>query len=343
MTRGLVIGKFYPPHKGHKLLIDTAVARAGHVDVIICEHPSQTIRGDLRARWLREIHPQISVRIVEDFGDDENSARWAKTVRELLGYSLDIVFTSEDYGDAFAYFLGAQHVMVDRDQLAVPVSGTMIRCAPLQSWEYLEPCVRAHFAKRVCVVGAESTGTTTVAQALAEHYSTVWLPEYGRQYTAEKLTASGAPGPSCTWESEDFEIIARRHLDEEDRLAREANRLLICDTDAMATAIWHERYMGTRSAVVEALAATRKYDLYLLTDCDIPFVQDGMRDGEHIRQWMTGRFCEELEAKRARWVWLRGSREARRAAAVKAVDELLQESGWDSHIASAGRESQPFN
>ena len=101
----------------------------------------------------------------------------------------------------------------------------------------------------------------------------------------------------------------------------------------MATAIWHERYMGTRSAAVEAMAAARKYDLYLLTDCDIPFVQAGMGDGEHIREWMTSRFREELEARRARSIWLRGSREARMAAAIMAVDEILEESGWDAGVA----------
>ena len=70
----------------------------------------------------------------------------------------------------------------------------------------------------------------------------------------------------------------------EDALARQANRILISDTDALATGIWHERYLSKKSAEVEAIAASHRHDLYLLTDCDLPFVQDGLRDGESIRE-----------------------------------------------------------
>ena len=85
-------------------------------------------------------------------------------------------------------------------------------------------------------------------------------------------------------------------------MERIANRVLICDTDAFATAIWHERYLGVPSAAVLAVAAGRTYDLYVLTDVDTPFVPDDIRDGE---RGLSGGFGADDEyafhATAARW------------------------------------------
>lgn len=84
-----------------------------------------------------------------------------------------------------------EHILVDRDREAVPISGTLVRSNPLGCWDFLEPPVRAWYAKRICLVGAESTGKTTLAQMLAERYQTVWVPEYGREYSERKLAEDG--------------------------------------------------------------------------------------------------------------------------------------------------------
>jgi NadR type nicotinamide-nucleotide adenylyltransferase len=187
----------------------------------------------------------------------------------------------------------------------------------LAHWEYLEPPVRAYLAKRVCVVGAESTGTTTLAQALAAHYCTAWVPEYGRDYSEIKL----ARGDYDTWRTDEFTQIAAEQCRLEDEAARRANRLLICDTDAFATGIWHRRYLGARSPAVEAIADGRRYDLYLLTGDEIPFVQDGLRDGEHIRHWMHDLFAAELAATCRPFALISGPHEARLAHAIALVEQ----------------------
>ena len=94
------------------------------------------------------------------------------------------------------------------------------------------------------------------------------------------------------------------------------------DTDALATSIWHERYLGDRSEEVEALAAARAYSLYILTSDDIAFVQDGTRDGEHLREWMTRRLRDELAQRQEPWIEVMGGREQRLASAIAAIDEL---------------------
>ena len=323
MTRGLVIGKFYPPHRGHKFLIDTALSQVDHLDVLICARPEQTIPGELRAQWLQEIHPSACVRAIDDPGEDDNSEFWAQYTVQILGSAPDVVFTSEDYGEAFANFLGCRHAMVDRERTHVQITARAIRAAPLRHWEYLEPCVRAYFAKRISVVGAESTGTTTLARDLAAHYRTVWVPEYGREY-CEKIQSAGVDLWTYQWRSEEFAEIARRQQEMENDLARQANQILICDTDVLATGIWHERYLRASSPEVEAIATAHRHNLYLLTDCDLPFVQDGLRDGETIRQWMTRRFEEVLTERGLPWVKISGFGEQRLAAAVREIDRIFE-------------------
>lgn len=319
--RGLVIGKFYPPHRGHKHLIDTARPHVDRLTAIVCAKPEQVPSGELRAGWLREIHPDVDVRLVDDCLDPDDSQAWAEYTVRSLGYIPDVVFTSEEYGEPYARFLGCRHVLVDLARQSMPVSGTQVRADPLGCWEYLEPPVRAYYAKRVCLVGAESTGKTTLARALAAHYGTVWVPEYGREHSERKLAEDGA----YHWNSTEFVLIAENQCRLEEAAARNANKVLICDTDAFATTLWHRRYLGFPSPEVAAVAAAhRPPDLYLLTDVDTPFVQDGTRDGEAIREWMHDAFIEELSAQGRPFRLLSGSYGERFRAAVAWVDALLE-------------------
>lgn len=260
----------------------------------------------------------LTVDDIADVDPHRTSEAWARRTEAVLGYRPDIVFTSEEYGERFASYLGAKHVNVDPNRATHPISGTLVRADASAHWHELEACVRAALVRRVCVLGAESTGTSTLAQALAEHYGTVRVPEYGRQFCEERLS-SGVP---LDWRAEHFVEIAREQQALEDRAARDCGAVLICDTDALATSVWHERYLGTTSPEVAELAAARSYSLYILTSDDIPFVQDGTRDGEHVRGWMTERFRDVLAARSDPWIEVAGSHECRLRAAVRAIDEI---------------------
>lgn len=318
-SRGLIIGKFYPPHRGHKYLIEYARAQCKELTVILCYKKTETISGMLRAQWLQRIHPDVRVLVIEDGKlADDDSKGWAQFTVDILGYVPDAVFTSEAYGDPYASFMGTVHVLVDRDRTHVPISATMVRSDPHKYAEFLEPCVRAYFARRICVLGAESTGTTTLSEALALHYKTVWAPEDGRMYSMGKRYGD----EHTTWRTDEFIHIAEAQSALEDSLAEASNGIVICDTDAFATSVWHERYMGTRSKEVEAIAARRKYDLYIVTGDEIPFEDDGLRDGEHIRHWMHTRFIERLTEEKKKFIVVTGSREERLKRAVSAIDGL---------------------
>ncbi len=320
---GLVIGKFHPPHRGHKLLIDTAMEQSRQTVVILCAKPGDTIPGELRGQWLQEIHPQARVMVIDDRYDENDSQVWARNTIRWLGRAPDAVFTSEDYGERYAALMGAQHVLVDRLRIRVPVSGTVVRNDPWAQWEYLEPPVRGWFARRICVLGAESTGTTTLAKALAGRLQTSWVEEYGREYSATKWARQ-----DFVWQTQEFIEIAREQARREDQAARAANRLLICDTNAFATALWHRRYMGTDCREIQQIARQGRCDLYLLTGDEIPFVQDGLRDGEHIRHQMHQWFEAALAGQGTPWQLLRGSPENRLREALELARALFTSSAW---------------
>jgi NadR type nicotinamide-nucleotide adenylyltransferase len=358
-AHGLVIGKFYPPHAGHHHLIDTAAAACARVSVVVAASSVESVPLALRTAWLREAHRQPNVEVfpvVDDAEIDyESDEAWSAHVaafraglamRSGLGVSVppvDAVFSSEAYGPELAERFSAVHVPVDPPRERFPVSGTAVRADPVAHWEFLSPPVRAYLARRVVVVGAESTGTTTLARALAAHYAerggvwaaTRWVPEYGRTYTEEKLAAArratGDPSlwlDGLTWESAEFTEIAERHAALEDAAARSGSPLLVCDTDAFATVVWHERYLGTPAPEVEAVHERVPHHLWILASPEgVPFEQDGWRDGESIRRWMSDRFREELEKRRLPHITVAGPHERRLADAVAATDALLAE-GW---------------
>mgnify|MGYP006283328521 CR=1 FL=1 len=148
---------------------------------------------------------------------------------------------------------------------------------------------------RVCIVGAESTGKTTLCTDLAASYSVPFVPEFGRWYT------EAMPDPSrYTWTSDDFVAIVETQHRFEDDMALWANDVMICDTGAYTTALFHEAYMGTPHDQLEALGALdrQRYDLIVVCDAATPFTQDdttGLRKDGSQRHWMHARYLELIE------------------------------------------------
>lgn len=170
--------------------------------------------------------------------------------------------------------------------------------------------------KRVCVLGAESTGKTTLARALAGAYGTLWNPEYGRPYTE-----IGRPAGSA-WTSWEFTHIARIQCWYEDFLAGSCDRVLFCDTDAFTTAVFHEVYLGMPARGFDELLA-RRYDAYLVCGLDVPFAHDGVREFEAKRRAMHERYLERAGSSGSPWALVEGTVDERLEAARALVDPLL--------------------
>ncbi|GAA1456611.1 AAA family ATPase [Williamsia maris] len=344
----LVIGKFYPPHAGHHALIRYAATVSEKVTVVAMSSAAESIPLDDRVGWLRESHsddPSVQITgIVCDAPVDLGSrAVWAAqvacmraAVAQVSPDFVDAVVSSESYGPHLATWFDAAHVSFDPERQRVPISGTRCRARLADSWTYLDAPARVGLTTRLVALGSESTGTTTVSLAVAQHFrdrggiweSTQWVPEYGRDATASKLSRLQTTSPDAdmndvTWTGDDFAHIARTQQVREDAAARDGSPLLVCDTDAFATTVWERRYLGPHSHRATSEARDTG-SIYLITDHeDVPFVQDGIRDGEHIRAEMTGWFIDALTRSGRSWVWLTGSLDERIALAVRVADQSL--------------------
>lgn len=314
---GVTVGKFYPPHMGHSHLIAEAKARCDRLVVLVADLPAQSLRASDRARWLADVHPEVEFIVTPD-DLPEAPGPWAARALQLLGRVPDVAFTSEEYGDAWATAMGCPHECIDLPRAAWPLSGTEVRADLAGRFTQLVPSARRDLALDVVVAGVESSGTTTLAGALARSLGTVEVPEYGRDYWVERE----ASRPGEPWTTDDFLHIADEHHRRGDALALDSTGVTVWDTDALCTAVWHRRYLDVDSPELDAITGARKPDLYLLTAPDFPFVQDGTReDGPH-RAEMHRWFRSRLDASGVPWIEVRGAHDQRLASALEAVAAL---------------------
>jgi HTH-type transcriptional regulator, transcriptional repressor of NAD biosynthesis genes len=319
--RALVLGKFLPYHLGHAHLIRTARAQCDALTVLVCSIKAEPIPGVLRFQWVRDAHPDARVlHVAEEVPQAPEDSPdfwpiWTDLIARHAG-RIDVVYTSESYGDELARRLHARHVCVDRPRATFPVSGTTIRADPMATWGFIPRQARGYFARRVAIVGPESSGKSTLAERLAAHFGTVHVPEFGRDWCLTR--------PAEHLELPDFEAIAWAQATLEDRMAHDANRVLVCDTELHTTATWSDMIVGTRPPWLTAAARERPYALFLLLGDDAPWIQDGTRVLGERRAEHLERLRAELREANREVVDLGGSWEDRFTGAVRAIERMMR-------------------
>ena len=318
MKTGLVLGRFLPPHMGHQYLIDFAQHYVDELLLVIGTRPTDAIAGELRLSWLKEMAPRAHIIHVIDENPEETHPlfwqTWEQTLRTALPFIPDYIFASEDYGWKLAELLGMQYIPVNHARTLVPISATLLRSDLMKYWRYIPPVVRPYFVKRVCIYGPELTGKSTLSIDLARHFQTVFVEEYARGLLEPK-------NGRCDYE--DIEKIARGQLASEQALARQANKILFCDTDVLTTTVWSNVLFGTCPASVYAAADATTYDLYLVTDIDVPWVDDSQRYFSTIRQQFFDLCIQALEQRNRPYILIKGTWDERLTKAIQAVETLL--------------------
>ena len=325
---GLVVGKFAPLHRGHQYLIDTALSQCRHVVLLSYSNPEfPGCEPERRADWLQTLYPRATSVVVTNQllsqwfegehrivppnsdADDVHRAFTADVVRRTTGREVDVVFTSESYGEGFAacldkYFRShnpsakpVRHVLVDPARVAVPTSGRSIREDVHAARQWLHPFVYASFVDRVVCLGGESSGKSTLAEALARAFGSVHAPEFGREWWVEK---------GGNLEFDDLLFIARRQVDRERRLAEQANRYLFCDTSPLTTLFYCLDQFGKSSEELVALAE-RTYALTVLCAPDFEFVQDGTRREPEFRLRQHDWYVRQLRQRGIPCIEVHGS------------------------------------
>ncbi|WP_129776567.1 AAA family ATPase [Peristeroidobacter soli] len=234
---------------------------------------------------------------------------------------VDAVFTSESYGEGFAAYLDryfrrvdssarpVQHVLVDAARTTVPTSGTSIRANVHAERQWLHPSVYASFVDRIVCLGGESSGKSTLTEALARAFGTCHAPEFGRELWVER---------GGTLEFDDLLLIGRTQVAREERLAGQSNRYLFCDTSPLTTLFYCLEQFGRAASELERLA-DREYALTILCAPDFDFVQDGTRREPEFRLKQHQWYLQELQRRGVPYIEVRGSVEAR----IEQVDRAL--------------------
>lgn len=176
----------------------------------------------------------------------------------------------------------------------------------------MQPAKTPATVKKVCILGPECTGKTDLSAFLANHYKTVWVEEYARAY----LNKLGRP-----YQQHDLLKIAHGQLRMEDEWVRDANRLLICDTNLYVIKVWSEFKYATCDREILSLIQNRIYDLYLLTYIDIPWQDDPLREHPAKREELYQIYLREMKSQATPFVEVRGDREQRRATSIEAIEK----------------------
>lgn len=325
---GLVLGKFMPVTNGHLFLIDTAIEQCETTHVMVCSDNTQPIEGWLRHRWVHDIYkdnPNVDVIWCTDQNpqyphecesvDIFYKKYWVPSVYKHIE-KLDVVFTSEDYGDEFAEYLGIEHVMVDQPRKSYPVSGTAVRENPFANWGFIPDIVKPYFTKRVVVMGPESTGKSTLVKNLASHYNTDYVEEYGRTYTE----ISGTDNLTDL----DFRNIAIKHQKLISEKLKDGHKVIFVDTEAITTKILGKMYLGDdfESFQIDEIISNQCFDLYLLLDIDVPWIDDGTRDFPNHREEHFNRIKSELDARKIQYTVISGDYQERFEKAITEVEKL---------------------
>jgi NadR type nicotinamide-nucleotide adenylyltransferase len=334
-SSGLVVGKFSPLHRGHELLIQTARSECLRLLIISYSVPElPQCSRKRRAGWLNKRFPDIEAYVLDqaeldrlakllgivaptipdnNAPDDDHRRFCGWVCQYVASRTIDVVFTSEDYGDGFAQVLTnyfrdfsptakqVTHRCVDKNRFDVPISGTQIRKNLYQYRDFLASEVYADLVKKVLLLGGESTGKTTLAQALAKALNTQWVSEYGRELWDAK---------QGKLEFDDMLHIANTQIEREDHFATEANGWLICDTSPLTTLLYSHA-MFDRAAPELIDLACRQYDRVLLCAPDFEFIQDGTRRDDAFRQYQHDWYERELTKRQIPFSVLEGSLEER--------------------------------
>lgn len=298
---GIVVGKFAPLTRGHITLINAAYTQSKRVLVILCHDPrwleKQSSRDQKiltlknRLRWLQNIFadtPDIKIVSVDESQFPEFPNGWQEFTSYVGQLAIDEIagtgkkntnisvamFSSEiSYDEKYKQHLGwMKHEIVDADRTMVPISATAIRNDLYKNWEYLPREVRKAYALRVVIIGVESCGKTNLVKMLSKHYNTSWVEEYGRTFCEKELH-----GNEMLLTSDDYNTIAFRHKELEAQAMETANKLAIIDTNAFVTEYYHRLYEGVANPIVTAIANHERYDLVIILEPTVPWVDDGLR------------------------------------------------------------------
>ncbi len=168
--------------------------------------------------------------------------------------------------------------------------------------------------KKIAITGPESTGKSTLTRQLAEHYHTVWVKEYAREYLDELHRP---------YIFEDILKIAKEQKKREIDLASKASQLLFIDTELIVTKIWSEVKFNKCAPWIINSIEKQDYMIYLLMDIDLPWEYDSQREHPEMREYLFNLYKNELKDRKLNFEIISGNNQQRLQNAIEIVNSYL--------------------
>lgn len=310
---GVVVGKFYPLHRGHVDLIQRASSKVEKLIVVVSHHDERDNKLYIDSKLKKVLTAKDKLKIVQKTFQNQNEVilpilvdetncptypdgwkEWAELVKtEIMSnrkvpsdfnWSETLFFTSEirDIKGYETHFKPKEIVEFDPFRTSTNISATQIRENPYGSnWNYLPRAAREQLAVTIAIVGGESSGKTFLTDKLGNYFATTTVWENGRTYCDRELG-----GDESALQYEDYENISNGHALDLLFAKRNANRFIISDTDFVTTQVFCKTYEKREHPSVQAKIDEIKFDLTILLDNSTRWVDDGMRmiGGEKERE-----------------------------------------------------------
>ena len=324
-------GSFNPLHLGHVNDIIKASNMCEKLYVVLSVSSDENeIDHRERFMWLKNITSDMSnVEVFEiyDNSTSKDSYDWKKgadEVKRIINNDIDIVFAGSDYeGENLWEQLYSSSIIKYFSRNEINISSTQIRSNPYNYFEYLPKCVQKYYTKKVCVVGTESCGKSTLVRNLAKYFNTNYVSEAGRDVCDEA-------GGIDNMQTYHYLKILLEHKKTEETSLQTANKVLLIDTDSLITLYYY--MLGFKDNINDAIgeiakniSKLNKYDLYIFLEPDVKWVQDGTRTygDTQIREKNNKLLKEIFKDNNINYITISGDYEQRYEKAKQLIKKII--------------------